>query len=67
MAEGQDMRISVSDDGPGRPEGTGTQVFQRYVDLAEEARWPARSGSGLAVVRGLAEQIGAKLGYKKDP
>ena len=61
------MRISVSDDGPGLPEGTGTQVFRRYVDLAEEGRSAVRSGSGLAVVRGLAEQIGAELGYKRDP
>ena len=67
VAEGQDMRISVSDDGPGLPEGTGTQVFRRYVDLAEEGRSPVRSGSGLAVVRGLAEHIGAELGYKRDP
>lgn len=67
VAEGREMRISVSDDGPGLPEGTGAQVFQRYVDLAEETRSPARSGSGLAVIRGLAEQIGAKLGYKRDP
>ena len=28
---------------------------------------PVRSGSGLAAIRGLAEQIGAELGYKRDP
>ena len=67
VAEGEDMRISVSDDGPGLPEGRGAQVFQRYVDLAEEVRGPVRSGSGLAVIRGLAEQIGAEVGYKRDP
>jgi light-regulated signal transduction histidine kinase (bacteriophytochrome) len=67
VAEGGTMRISVSDDGPGLPEGAGTQVFQRYVDLAEEVRGPVRSGSGLAAIRGLAEQIGAELGYKRDP
>lgn len=67
VAEGGTMRISVSDDGPGLPEGAGAQVFQRYVDLAEEVRGPVRSGSGLAAIRGLAEQIGAELGYKRDP
>ncbi|MGH8947815.1 MAG: sensor histidine kinase, partial [Acidimicrobiia bacterium] len=66
VVEGPTMRISVSDDGPGLPEGTGAQVFQRYVDLAEESG-PVRSGSGPAVIRGLAEQIGAELGYKRDP
>lgn len=67
VAEGGTMRISVSDDGLGLPEGTDAQVFQRYVDLVEQARGQVRSGSGLAAIRGLAEQIGAELGYKRDP
>lgn len=65
--EGGSMRISVSDDGPGLPEGAGAQVFDRYVDLAEQVRSPLRSGSGFAVIRGLGHQIGAELGYKRDP
>ena len=67
VEEGGSMRISVSDDGPGLPDGTGGQVFQRYVDLAEQARSTLRAGSGFAVIRGLSEQIGAELGYKRDP
>ena len=49
------------------PEGAGAQVFARFVDLAEQARSPLRSGSGFAVIRGLSEHIGAELGYKRDP
>jgi Histidine kinase-, DNA gyrase B-, and HSP90-like ATPase len=65
--ESGSMRISVSDDGPGLPKGSGAQVFERYVDLAEQARSPLPPGSGFAVIRGLSEQIGAELGYKRDP
>ena len=67
VAESGAMRMSVSDDGAGLPEGAGAQVFQRYVDLGVEVSGPTRSGSGLAAIRGLAEQIGAELGYKRDP
>ncbi|MET0565613.1 MAG: ATP-binding protein [Acidimicrobiia bacterium] len=67
VEEGGSMRISVSDDGTGLPEGAGAQVFDRFVDLAEQTRSPLRSGSGFAVIRGLSEQIGAELGYKRDP
>ena len=67
VEEGGSMRISVSDDGPGLPEGAGAQVFDRFVDLAEQARSSLRSGSGFAVIRGLGEHIGAELGYKRDP
>ena len=42
-------------------------MFERFVDLAEQARSPLRAGSGFAVIRGLSEQIGAELGYKRDP
>ena len=67
VEEGGSMRISVSDDGPGLPEGAGAQVFDRFVDLAEQTRSPLRSGSGFAVIRVPSEQIGAELGYKRDP
>jgi K+-sensing histidine kinase KdpD len=67
VTEGESVRVTVSDDGPGLPEDTGPRVFDRLVDLAEQARTAGRSGSGLAMVRGLGEHIGAELGYKRDP
>jgi signal transduction histidine kinase len=67
VTEGDAVRLSVSDDGPGLPDGAGGGVFDRYVDLAEQARTAGRSGSGMAIVRGLGEHLGAELGYKRDP
>jgi two-component system, OmpR family, sensor histidine kinase MtrB len=66
-AEGDAVRLVVSDDGPGLPEEVGDRVFERYVDLAELARTTRRSGSGLAVARTLCELIGGHMGYKRDP
>ncbi len=67
VTEGDFVRLSVSDDGPGLPDGAGARVFDRYVDLAEQARTAGRSGTGIAVLRGVGEHIGAEFGYKRDP
>ena len=53
--------------GPGSRRGRASSIPTLCLDLAEEALGSAPLGSGLAVIRGLAEQIGAKLGYKRDP
>lgn len=65
--EGEDLRLTVSDDGPGLPEELSDRVFARYVDLADMAETTARGGSGLAVACALSELIGAQMSYKRDP
>ena len=65
--EGDEVRLTVSDDGPGLPEELGNRVFARYVDLAEMARTAGRDGSGLAVASALGELIGGQITYKRDP
>ena len=64
--DGETVRLAVSDDGPGLPEEIGDRVFERYVDLAEEAEI-GRAGSGLTVANSLGERIGAQMSYKRDP
>jgi signal transduction histidine kinase len=64
--DGENVRLAVSDDGPGLPDEIGDRVFERYVDLAEEAE-TGGAGSGLAVANALGERIGAQLSYKRDP
>jgi two-component system OmpR family sensor kinase len=65
--EGEEVRLTVSDDGPGLPEELSDRVFARYVDLAEMARTTSRGGSGLAVASALGELIGGHMSYKRDP
>jgi len=60
------VRLAVSDDGPGLPEELGDRIFERYVDLAEEAE-TGRAGSGLSVADALGERIGAQMSYRRDP
>lgn len=67
VAESQWFRLTVSDDGPGLPAGSGDMVFDRYVDLAESTGGLGGAGSALTSARILGETIGAELGYKRDP
>lgn len=64
--EGDAVRLSVSDDGPGLPDDVGDHVFERYVDLASVAE-PPPAGTGLMVARALGELIGGQLDYRRDP
>jgi hypothetical protein len=65
--EGEAVRLTVSDDGPGLPKEIGDHVFERYVDLAELAQTTRRAGSGLAVASALGELIDGRMSYKRDP
>ena len=65
--EGESVRVTVSDDGPGLAQETGEHVFERLVDLAEQARPSTPGGSGLAVARALGELLDGEMGYKRDP
>jgi signal transduction histidine kinase len=67
VAEGDALRLTVSDDGPGLPTGLGDAVFERYVDLGGSGGLVAHPWPGLALARALGEKIGAELGHKRDP
>lgn len=64
--ENDAVRLSVSDDGPGLPDGAGDHVFESYVDLASAAE-TRPAGTGLMVARALGELIGGQLSYRRDP
>lgn len=67
VTEDKSLRLTISDDGAGLPAGLGDAVFERYVDLAGTTGAAAGPRSGLNLARVLAQQIGADLGYKRDP
>ena len=58
------VRITVSDDGPGIPEKDRDRVFDRFVRLEEgDARRKESTGLGLSVARSSASQIGGTVRF----
>jgi signal transduction histidine kinase len=56
-----DVRISVSDDGPGLPSGAEEHAFERFVSLDGHGG----SGLGLSIARSLARAQGGELLYSE--
>jgi len=53
------VRVTVTDDGAGVPDGAREQVFERFVSL-DGRSWP---GLGLPIARSLARSMGGDLLY----
>ncbi|MCC7459249.1 MAG: sensor histidine kinase [Nitrospira sp.] len=62
--EGQQLCISVDDDGPGFPVAQRERIFERGVQLDEQQ---AGSGLGLDIVRTLAETYGGSVQAQASP
>jgi two-component system OmpR family sensor kinase len=67
--EDDDAVLTVSDSGPGLPEGLGDQVFQRFVrgDGPADTSGAGGSGLGLAIVRAVATSHGGSVEAGRDP
>jgi len=63
--EGENVVITVTDNGPGVPNGERGLIFQRFYRGALARRGePAGSGLGLAVARSLVDLHGGQIGYR---
>jgi CheY-like chemotaxis protein/AraC-like DNA-binding protein len=57
--------LSVADDGPGIPEGTGDTLFQKFYQAPKQGKRPEKGfGIGLYLAKSLANLHGASLSYQ---
>ena len=62
MELGTELRVEVSDSGPGIPESQQGRIFEEYVQLANPGRQRHRgAGLGLAIVRRIDSLLGLRL------
>lgn len=61
------LRLSVRDHGPGIPEDFRSRLFQRFAQ-AEAPPWGRQSGVGLglAIAKGIVEQLGGRIDYETE-
>ena len=63
--------LSVSDEGPGIPEGDLARVFERFYRVdkarARDGRDPGGTGLGLAIVKHLVELHGGRVQAANRP
>ncbi|GAA0580358.1 hybrid sensor histidine kinase/response regulator [Caenispirillum bisanense] len=60
---GDQLRLSVTDTGPGIPAEVADQLFQPFARLGQENGTIEGTGIGLAITRKLVEQMGGAIGY----
>lgn len=66
--EGDEVTVTVEDDGPGVPEVQRRRIFDRFARL-DESRSSASGGSGLglAIVKAIAEAHGGRVACSASP
>jgi len=59
--DGRVVRIAVTDDGPGFPEGDENRIFERFYRAAPSAEAGRGTGLGLAIARAIVESHGGTI------
>lgn len=66
--DGERVRVSVSDHGPGIPEAFRERIFQKFSQAdASDSRQKGGSGLGLAITRELVERMDGEVGFDSVP
>jgi signal transduction histidine kinase/CheY-like chemotaxis protein len=63
--QGQDVRVSVTDHGPGIPKEFQERIFQKFAQAdASSTRQKGGSGLGLSIAKAIIERSGGRIGYE---
>jgi signal transduction histidine kinase len=66
--QGEEVRVSVVDDGPGIPPGERSRVFEKFVRLDPNMRTGVNgTGLGLYIGRELVERMGGRMWVDDRP
>ncbi len=66
--DGERVRVSVSDHGPGIPEAFRERIFQKFSQAdSSDSRQKGGSGLGLAITRELVERMDGEVGFDSVP
>lgn len=66
--EGGCHRITVSDDGPGIPDGFRDRIFEKFAQAdASDARSKSGTGLGLPIAREIVTRLGGALSFDSVP
>jgi two-component system phosphate regulon sensor histidine kinase PhoR len=65
-ADGEDVRICVSDTGPGIPRPEQERIFERFYKQ-DRARTKGGTGLGLAIARHIVEGHGGRIWVESIP
>lgn len=61
------VRINVSDQGPGIPQGFQSRVFEKFAQAdASDSRQKGGSGLGLAISKEFIERMGGRVGFDSN-
>ncbi len=67
--QGDDLQISIADNGPGIPEDCREKIFEKYaqLELKEESKIQSSNGLGLTFCKMAVEAHGGKIGTQPRP
>ncbi len=64
---GDDLRVSVVDNGPGIPEPLQASLFEPYLQGPQVQQKVASSGLGLSIAKRIVEAHSGAIGFKSQP